>query len=221
MLPFGQRAADQRHVDLGRRIEQPLFAGKFHHLHQVFGGGRVHLAAFQSWVDVGAQAHLGQQARRARGHVLGQVGEAALREVVGLDGAAHDHLHEGRAALPVVAAHHALDEARVGEVHHAAVAAVANRARGVEAQVARLAGREERGLDRLGDLFGKTHHRQAAQPDRGTVGDQAGHGLGVYQFVHGFLAFVIPANAGIHCLKGAVFRMRACTAMGGSRRSPG
>jgi hypothetical protein len=73
------------------------------------------------------------------------------------------------------------------EVHHAAVLGVADGTRRPGGQVARVAGFQEARLDRLGDLFGETHHREPAEVDRRTVGDQAGHGLGVYQFAHGCL----------------------------------
>ena len=59
-MRVGGRGADQRDVDRGRPVEQPLLAFDLDQLDEVLGGRGVDLAAAEPRIDVGVQADLGK-----------------------------------------------------------------------------------------------------------------------------------------------------------------
>jgi hypothetical protein len=168
----GIRAAQQRHIHLGVAEVQPLLAIQVHHLDQVFGGGRIHLGALDARIDEGLQPHLGQKARPPPGHLLGNLHQHALGQVVGLDLVVHDEAHQLRPADAEVPADDALQQALGGKVVHAPVLAVAHAGGVVEREVARVAGGVEGFADRLDRLFGKARQAHAGAVHGGAVLDQ-------------------------------------------------
>jgi hypothetical protein len=168
----GGGAADQRHVDPRRAVEQPLLAVEVDALDDLLGGGRIELAALDARIDEGLQADLGDQPGAARRHLARQHHQDALRQVVGLDAALHDQLHQHRPAHAEVAADDALDHARLGEVEDAPVLAVAEPAGVPDGHVARVAGGLEALADGDRDLLGEARQTHAAAIQRGAVLDQ-------------------------------------------------
>lgn len=168
----GIGGADQRHVDARAGVEEAFLAVEFDQFDQVFAARLVEFAAFDARIDEGAQAHLREQARRARRDVAREVRERALREVVGLHLAGMHQRHHARAGLAEVAGHHAAHHAGMREVGHAALAAVADGATGPGGELARVAGGEEVALQPLQYLFGQAGHGDAAQEHGGAVADE-------------------------------------------------
>ena len=82
---IGARRADQRHVDGGRLVEQPLAAVEFDELDDVLGRHHVHLASAEPRVHVGMETDLREQSRLARSARTVELGDDALRQVVALD----------------------------------------------------------------------------------------------------------------------------------------
>ena len=101
----GGRAADQRHLDRERPVEQPLLPVDLDEPDQVLRGHRVDLAAVLARVDEGAEPDPAEQAGFARGDVAVEVRDAALREVVGLDLVLQSELADARDQPPVPADH--------------------------------------------------------------------------------------------------------------------
>ena len=166
-------AADQRHVHPGRLEVEELFAIQLAHLHQVFLGAAVDLAAFQARVDEGPQAHLGEHAAAPAGHVARHHGQHALWPVVGLDLLVAHQFGQARAAHAVMGRHHAPGHAFVREMGHALVLEVALADRGVEGQVARVAGGQKGLLHLQQRLFGQAGHHHAGGVEGVAVADES------------------------------------------------
>ena len=93
-VPLGIRggAAQERHIELQRLVEQILLAAEGDQLDAVLGRPFVDLPAAMPRVHEGTQSHPGQQAGLAGGSVPEELRDDALRQVVRLDLVLHGHL---------------------------------------------------------------------------------------------------------------------------------
>ena len=169
-------AAQQRHGDRKRGVEQPLLVVDLHDANQVLRRTAVDLAAFQARIDKGTHANLGQRSGAMPGDVAKQLSQRTQRQVIGLDAALYCHRRELRYQAPMTT-HGALDQAVAGEAIQAAIFAVA-RCRGKQQrQVARRAGLDE-ALFQGGNQFvrgaaadeARAGHRVAIADDSDRVG---------------------------------------------------
>ena len=96
-------------------VGEAFLAAERHPLDEVLGGLRVELAAAVLRIDEGLHADAGDMRGTMRGDVAEEVGDDALRQVVGLDGIVDRHLLELRHKPPVTA-DHPLDQALMGEM---------------------------------------------------------------------------------------------------------
>ncbi len=166
-------AADQRDVDREGRVEQPLLAAQLEQLDVVLGGPGRHPRALDPGVDERAQADLGDQAGPVRGDLAVELADHALRQVVRLALVLGDQVRQGGrrdrdAAVP------ALDQALVAPVAHALVAAVADRRRVHDREVARRRLGEEPLLDRGDRLLVDAGETEPAEGDGVPVLEQPG-----------------------------------------------
>ena len=139
----------------------------------------VDLAAAEARIDERPEPDARQQSGLARGDVTEQVGDDALRQVVGLDLVGdRERLQLGHE--PPVAADHASDEPLVAEVVEAAILAVALSGGVDERQAARRAlavrilagGFDVAFLERDGDVFREADADEAAGGDRVPIANQ-------------------------------------------------
>ena len=84
-LRVGGGATNDANVDGESLVEQRLGAADGNQLDEVGGGARVDLPAAQARIDEGAEADGGEVAGPVRGDIAEQMGDHALRQVVGLD----------------------------------------------------------------------------------------------------------------------------------------
>src|ERR1700730_11084981 len=90
-LPFHREVAvgvpgrrpDDTHVYRKGVIEQALRTAHRHKLDEILGGSPVELAATVAWIDESSQSDLGDMAGTVGRDVAKQMGDNALREVVG------------------------------------------------------------------------------------------------------------------------------------------
>ena len=116
-------------------------------------------------VDKGVQAHARQQPGLAGGNGAVQVGDDALRQVVGLARFGQRQRRQPRRRTPMPAAHGAR-HAGVAKVVHAAPAAVALAGRIHQRQLARQRGGEKTGFQRRGHGLGVAGADEAAAGHR-------------------------------------------------------
>ena len=140
MLPSGSAVVPRtmRDVDRKRAVEQILRAVDLHHADEVGGRAGVELAAAVARIGEGVETDAREVAGLAGSDVAVEMGDDALRQVVGLD-LARDRQRLQLGHQAPVPADDAPHQAAVGEMVEPALLAVAL-ARGVdEAQAARLA----------------------------------------------------------------------------------
>ena len=192
--------ADDADMDREGPIEQALLAVERDQLDQVLGRPGIDLAAAIARIDEGAEPDGGDMAGAMGGDVAEQMGDHALRQVIGLDLVVEGELLQLR-HKPPMAADHALDEPLMGEVVEAAVFAVSLAGSVDEGQVFWRAGRagrfsagagrarplgalapEKSLLERKGDLFGKSDADEAAGRNRVAVADEPHRLRGAHHF---------------------------------------
>ena len=132
----GGGAAEQRHRDGERFVEQPFLVIDLHHPHQVVGSAAVDLAALLARIDERAQPHLGQRAGPVSGDVAKQLAQRSERQVVGLDASFHRHRRELGHESPVPA-DRALDQSVPREAIQPAILAVPGCGGEYQRQIAR------------------------------------------------------------------------------------
>ena len=171
-------------------------------LDQVLGRPGIDLAAAIARIDEGAEPDGGDMAGAMGGDVAEQMGDHALRQVIGLDLVVEGELLQLRHEPPM-AADHALDEPLMGEVVEAAVFAVSLAGSVDEGQVFWRAGRagrfsagagrarplrhgavapEKSLLERKRDLFGKSDADETAGRNRVAVADEPHRLRGAHHF---------------------------------------
>ena len=121
-------------------IEQAFLAAERDQLDQVFGRARIEFAAAIARIDEGAEPDGRDMAGAMRGNVAEQMGDHALRQIIGLDLVLEGELLQLRREPPM-AADHPLDEPLMGEVIEPAVLAVALTGGIDEGEVLRFPGR--------------------------------------------------------------------------------
>ena len=177
---IGGGAAHDGDVDRKRAVEEILRPVDLHQADEVGGRAGVELAAAVPRIGERVEADPGEMAGLAGGDVAVEMGDDALRQVVGLDRARDGQSLQLRHQAPV-SADDAPDKSAMGEMVEAALLAVAL-SRGVdEAQVARLAdavgaaGRavEKARLERDGDRLRKADADEAAGRNRVPRADEA------------------------------------------------
>ncbi len=77
--------ANDADVDRKRLVEQALLTAQRNQLDDVLGGAGVELAAAVARIDEGAHADARDMAGAARRDVTKQMGDDALRQIIGLD----------------------------------------------------------------------------------------------------------------------------------------
>ena len=177
---IGGRAADDADVDRERAIEEEFLAVDLDQPDQVLLGAFVDLAAAVARIDERAESHAREVAGPLGRDVAEQMGDDALREIVGLDLVGDRETLQLRHQSPVPA-DHAPHQAFVAEVIEPAFLAVALACGIDQREIARLVDRRgvllrlrqvER-LQRHRDLFGETDADEAAGRDRVAVADEA------------------------------------------------
>ena len=111
---IGGGAAQQRHIERQRLVEQVLRATEGDQLHAVLGRPLVDLPATVPRVNERAQSHPGQQAGLAGGGVPEQLRDNALRQIMRLDLVAHRHLPQLWRHAPMTA-HGPVQQALMGQ----------------------------------------------------------------------------------------------------------
>ncbi len=169
----GRRAADDRHVDRPRLVEQVLPAVDLHQRHHVLACQRIDLAAAEARIDERAEAHRRQQSRLARRSIAKQLADHALRQVVRLDQVVDGEFLQRWHQSPVPA-DDALDQPRMAEVVQTTLLAVALPCGVHQRQVARQPGRREALFQRHRDVLRKADADKAA----------GGNGIAVANALH-------------------------------------
>ena len=135
---IGGGGADDADVDRKRLVEQAFLAAERDQLDHVLSRAGVELAAAVARIDEGAQADAREMAGPVRRDVAKQMGDDALRQIIGLDLVGDRELLQFGREAPM-AADDALDQSVMREMIEAAMLAVAL-PRGIDQrQVARLA----------------------------------------------------------------------------------
>ena len=177
----GGRGAHEGHVHPVGLVAQVLAAVDRDEFGQVVPGRRVHAPAAMTRVAHRAQAHVGDQPRRAGADGAKQLRGHAAGQDVGLDPVVLRELLHARAPDPV-AADHAPHQPLVGEAVHAARALVADAQRVHRRQRAGAPGGQEAALHGLEQLGGLHQAATAAhQRHGGAVGDQRRRGVGAQE----------------------------------------
>ena len=191
----GGGAAEEGHMEGEALVEEVLLPLELHQLHQILGGGGIHLAALDPGIHKGAQAHLRQQAGPSGGDLPPEVDDHALGQAVALDLVLPDQLVEGEGGADV-GARPAGDETFAGLTEPGdapaavlrvralgaavlvpagelvAVAPVAHGAALLQVQVPGMARLLEAVPDGTGHLLGPAGKPHAGQAHRCPVGDQ-------------------------------------------------
>ena len=168
----GGGAADERDRHRRDLVEQPFVAFELDQLDDVARGDLVDAAALVPRVDEGVQADLGERAGLAACEIAEQLGDDALRQIVGVDFFIERQLaHRGHASP--IAGHHFAQQSLVAETAQAFGLAVALAGGGEQAQIARRAGLEIAALERLEQRFRHAGLNEAAARQRVAVTHQA------------------------------------------------
>ena len=174
----GGGAAQDRHVDRQRAVEEVLLAAQRQRLDEVLGGAGVDLAAAVARIDEGVEADARDGARLAGGDVAEEVRDHPLRQVVRLDLVLEREALELR-AKPPMPADHPPHQPFVAEVVEAALLPVALAGGVDQRQVARPSvPRGSAVSSSVRDRFGEADADEAAGGDGGAVADEPDRLLG-------------------------------------------
>ncbi len=165
---IGRGSPDERDLDRKRLVEQPLLPVDFDQPDEFLRRRIIDPAAVLAGIDERAQADLRGQARPVPGYLAKELGNAAERQIVGLDRVVEREFAQFRHQRPVPA-DRALDEAGMRKLVEAAVLAVARRRHKNQRQLRRLPRAQKPLLQREDKFVGRADADKPGDGDRVAV----------------------------------------------------